>query len=468
MPIKVKRFALSVIYATTIVALLPIGTDACSESDLSDCMVKTEIHRSCFTFDPSYAELRSRALLAAGHAEESIPILQKLLSCYPHPPSGVIDASRGDLVFSELCGQAYEQLGDFEKALKYYDDGDVVWAGKRSFAILMKQGRIAEAMAIADRAVKEARPYPAETREWLELQAKAASELRSKSPMQSGNKAFAESSHKTSMGNPHSQIYAASQPDAQNGIKGQPVQRDPVLERYSGKKTEKPPVAQNDLPAAILQASQEISAAHEKTLKGEAVKYSSEDLRAQIIDWCHRMEARDYIRRAQLYVQQRAMDAALADAASAVQIGGLELLPDRVTVMLQAGKADSAIHELEDGIASSQYGRERSMLRLLLAKLCFESNQFSKAISAADLCIQDEEHRGPFPRESEPLYMKIFSTEIEPMSAPAHVIKAKSEAATGKFVEAHRDAKLAADQFFDIARIGCRDKIREWMKTLPE
>jgi tetratricopeptide (TPR) repeat protein len=208
-------------------------------------------------------------------------------------------------------------------------------------------------------------------------------------------------------------------------------------------------LAKMDLPLALEHASAAIAIE-------ETAKTASESSRPL---------SRYYMERAEILWQQQQLEAAIADASAAVRIGGAVYLPRKVEFLLQTGGVNVAIEDLGHGIATSNYERERAALQLLLAKVCLEHKQYSNAISAAERCIQSEEN--PDSLDVVPSYMSGVFFITERMSAPAHLIKAKAEAGLGKFIDARHDGQIAADQFFDIAHIACRDKVRDWMKTLP-
>jgi tetratricopeptide (TPR) repeat protein len=174
-----------------------------------------------------------------------------------------------------------------------------------------------------------------------------------------------------------------------------------------------------------------------------------------------------YRQRAEIFVAERKLELAIADTSSAVRIDGAYYLPFEVELLLKAGRRDDAIHELMKGIARSHFERERSSLRLLLAKLYLDNKEFSKAIDSAVECIRSEDQADYAEPSQTPGYMRFVFTTVQRMSAPATLIKAKAENALGKHVEARQDAEEAANKFLDIAQVGCRDRIQQWLKTLP-
>jgi hypothetical protein len=195
----------------------------------------------------------------------------------------------------------------------------------------------------------------------------------------------------------------------------------------------------------------------------QAIEYSSQAIRIEPTN------AFRYMERAKLYARQTLFAKAVADCAEAVKLGGLMYLPDKVDCLIKDGRSDEAVRELNEAIASSKFERERSLLHLLLAKLYLDRKDFSAAITSADSCIVAEEKPDYKREDGASAYIRegAFS-ELERMSAPAHVIKAKSEAALGRMADARRDAAIAAQEFFDIARIECRDKVLAWLKSLPD
>ena len=138
-----------------------------------------------------------------------------------------------------------------------------------------------------------------------------------------------------------------------------------------------------------------------------------------------------FMQRADIFTLQGQSIAAIEDVSSAVSLGGNEYLPAKIKLLVQAGRITDASDELNHGLSTSNYERERSMLRLLLAKLYLDSKEYAKAIDATTGCIQNEEDKQYALDDRQPPYMFSY-LRIERMSAPAHVIKAKAEAELGR------------------------------------
>lgn len=175
---------------------------------------------------------------------------------------------------------------------------------------------------------------------------------------------------------------------------------------------------------------------------------------------------RCFLQRAEIHAKQNNLDSAIADAASAVKYGGNECLQKKIDYYLQAGKNDAAIAELKSTIQSSQFERERSLLGLRLGKILLTQKDYKQAIAISNIVIESESSDDYARREQQPEYMLRWFEETERMTAPALLIKAKAEEALGDLSTARRDAELASQAFFAIAKIECRDKILEWASTL--
>jgi len=126
-----------------------------SAKENMDCMTPNHIHHSSAYPDPTYNELRAKALVEAGHLEESIPWFLKAVS-------GNREAYPGTLEL--CCGQAYEKLGNFSEALKHYANSDFYYGGSPSAELLIRLNRLNEAMALCNQGVNEGRKRQKEYR----------------------------------------------------------------------------------------------------------------------------------------------------------------------------------------------------------------------------------------------------------------------------------------------------------------
>ena len=150
----------------TLMSMLPASCSAEEIKD-TDCISPTRIHRSSAYRDLSYDELRALALTHEGHLEESIPWYLKALDT-KNDFSNRLELS---------CGQTYEALGNIPEALKHYEKGETYSTGPARAALLVKQGRLNDALDVCSRGVSESRKgqveylsqdYDSEFCKWLQ------------------------------------------------------------------------------------------------------------------------------------------------------------------------------------------------------------------------------------------------------------------------------------------------------------
>jgi tetratricopeptide (TPR) repeat protein len=134
---------------------VPLQSGSAEEEEDRDCMNPSRIHHSSAFFDPSYNELRARALAKAGHLEESIPWFLKASGGGKEDFPGTMEL---------YCGQTYEKLGDFSEALKHYANGCFYFCGPLRADLLIKQNKFDEAMDLCNQGVNEGRKRQKEYR----------------------------------------------------------------------------------------------------------------------------------------------------------------------------------------------------------------------------------------------------------------------------------------------------------------
>jgi outer membrane protein assembly factor BamD (BamD/ComL family) len=137
-------------------------------------------------------------------------------------------------------------------------------------------------------------------------------------------------------------------------------------------------------------------------------------------------------------------DEALSDANRAIAIGGRAFLRERGAVEEASGNYQSAIRDFTECLRGHELGPETRELRLSLASVYLKDKQYERALQAADDSMVNTKNTT----------RSIF-------------LRGKAEAGLGKLVAAKRDGNLAAQQYFDQARIVLRDEVLAWLKEIP-
>lgn len=587
-----KQLRACFILGTFLFAMVP-STCIGQEKEALECMSITRRRHSSAFPDPTYDELRARALAAAGHIPESIPWFIKALSracTYSRP------------FLERECGEAFEKLGKSGEALDHYRKGGLYYSGQAEAALLIKLRRFDEAKRVCNRGVAQERSfshqylsYDGDLCNWLRLRAEAEIELQDKksavSDLREAAACYAQNNTKLleqctasiqKLTSEHSDgsikpsdlpaqdkatvlkilkelttLSADLDVNHVNRLTGASLklpgafvnsdQQDKVTpslyqidyrtnEKFDPKTaflritlwTHNCAIPKEQILAALPPPSPRVpitewfgdspipNAATWNRPEGTLI-ISFEDsgfMVANYIEWraaklapcrennarseytsalrdeehndlrsatMHASKAADLVlserdpvnlkgsileERAKLYAKQNMMNKALSDSAEAVCAGGYQFLQTRIDLLVNCGQTTAALDELSMAISRSEYERERSLFRLLAAKLYLQEGRYVHAIESADECIVSEDKPDYADAGKMPRYMGPYFSEVERMSAPALVIKARAESKLARTDDAIRDADLAASRYFDIAQIECRDKVRDWAKRL--
>jgi len=151
-----------------------------------------------------------------------------------------------------------------------------------------------------------------------------------------------------------------------------------------------------------------------------------------------------YVMRANSYLELKLFDEALADTKSAVLLGGRPYLNEQSIVEEKMGNLDAAIEHLKIFIGDHKPGPETATYFTRLADLHLQKKDYEAALVACQKAMINTQEK-----------------------APAMFMRAKVEKGLNKINEAREDAKIAAKEYFDQARIVRRDEVLEWLKTLP-
>lgn len=150
------------------------------------------------------------------------------------------------------------------------------------------------------------------------------------------------------------------------------------------------------------------------------------------------------IDRAHAYCEIGRFKEALIDAHRAVALGGRFYLEEQSIVEEKLGDFDAAIQHQQEYIGDRSPGPETTTRYTRLAELFVKDRKFQDALQSAAKALVDSKDRGA-----------------------ALFVKGQAEAGLGNFKEARADGKSAADYYFDNAEIIYRDRVLEWLKTIP-
>lgn len=550
--------------------------------DLSDCMVKTQVHRSSAFRDPTYDEIRAAGLLSCGHLNEALQCYKRILEV---ADSNGVRRDHEWYFLQNKVAETYERLGKIEDALEHYQQGD----GKKRVQLLVKLGRFKEALPECNKAIQEElafkekhheRRYGEELCDWLRLRGQVNAKLHQDSVALADFKevavCYAECDTKrlqeiqaecmkllnkrldvnvddlpkedadsvlkllkflVASSKPistksinqlaHSNLDAASVEYCTQSDRTAPsfyniqyrtthnsdpasalvqieiwtdrcaIPKDRVMKALSMYSTDPAPCLDwfSDTPLtnaevwkskngvlilsfggsgykvltqvewrgsdllAVKVPSRLLERAVGKNEFEEALKLATNAIALEPnSSW-------NYTNRAKVYEKQGNLKAAIDDATSAVKYGGLGCLPRKIDLMLKSNEVGEAINELECSIPISRFERQQALLELLLANIYLKDKQYDKAITAAESCITKEERPDYRSPGREPQQFGAAFSEVEPMSAPAHVIKAEAEFYLGQKSDARQDADTAANEFYTLGQIAHRDKVLSWVES---
>lgn len=151
-----------------------------------------------------------------------------------------------------------------------------------------------------------------------------------------------------------------------------------------------------------------------------------------------------YLDRANAYCDLRRFDKALADVKRAVELGGRFYLDEQSMVEEKMGDLGDAIEHFKVYIGEHTPGPETASRYTRLAELYLKNKQFRDALGASEKALIDSKCKGA-----------------------ALFVKAQAEAELGDLESARVDAKAAVDDHFNRAEIVLRDRVLEWLKTIP-
>lgn len=151
-----------------------------------------------------------------------------------------------------------------------------------------------------------------------------------------------------------------------------------------------------------------------------------------------------YVDRARAYCEQGQFAEALADAKRAVSLGGRFYLVEQSIVEEKMGNFHAAVEHQREYIGDRTPGPETATRYTRLAELYVKDKKYVDALDATEKALVDSKERGA-----------------------ALFVKAQAEAGIGDLVAARSDGKAASDYYFDNAEIMLRDRVLEWLKTIP-
>ena len=151
-----------------------------------------------------------------------------------------------------------------------------------------------------------------------------------------------------------------------------------------------------------------------------------------------------YVDRAIAYCDLGRFNEALIDAKRAVTLGGRFYLDEQSMVEEKMGDLSDAIEHYKAFIGERTPGPETASRYARLAELYVKTKQYRDALEASEKALIDSKEK-----------------------SAALFVKAQAEAGIGNLESARADAKSAADDYFSKAQIVLRDRVLEWLKTLP-
>jgi tetratricopeptide (TPR) repeat protein len=176
--------------------------------------------------------------------------------------------------------------------------------------------------------------------------------------------------------------------------------------------------------------------------------------------------AQIYTERSELYEKDGKTDLAILDLKSAFTLEDYMNFPKLSALHIKNGKLTRAIEEAELAISKSKFAREKTYLKLHLARLYVQAKNYDKAINLADECIESESSSNYAQEDRLPPFMNKPFVEYERMIAPALLVKAQAEYGLGQKEKAIEDGEKSSKLFFELAHIECRDKIDRWLTEI--
>lgn len=185
----------------------------------------------------------------------------------------------------------------------------------------------------------------------------------------------------------------------------------------------------------------------------------------KVFDAKDQILSRIYQNRIKLYLRDGKTDLAMADLKALSDLKAFRQFPEIINLFIENEKLKEAIEVTKYAASQSGFKREKTLLNLILARLLLQDKQYAEAFKLSTECIESEsEPNSGMEKHSKDEYFHF--EKYESMTAQAHLIRAKAEFGMGQRSDAYRDGETAANLLFDLARVECSFRIREWIKTI--